>query len=38
VIIRYQTGGMVATGGTITVVGSYTYHTFNSNGTFQRTL
>lgn len=34
VIIRYRTGAMTATGGTITVAGSYTVHTFITNGTF----
>lgn len=37
VIIRYRTKGKIkeATGGTKTVVGDYTIHTFTSNGTFQ---
>jgi hypothetical protein len=34
VVIRYLTGSMSATGGTITTVGLYTVHTFTSNGTF----
>ena len=34
VIIRYLTGSMTATGGTITTSGSYTIHTFTSSGTF----
>jgi hypothetical protein len=34
VIIRYLTGAISATGGTITTSGSYTIHTFTSNGTF----
>ena len=34
VIIRYKTGSMTATGGTITTSGDYTIHTFTSNGTF----
>ncbi len=33
-IIRYLTGSMTATGGTITTSGGYTIHTFTSNGTF----
>lgn len=37
VIIRYLTGSMVATGGTITTSGSYTIHTFTSSGTFEIT-
>lgn len=32
-VIRYP-GAAVATGGTITYADGYTYHTFNSNGTF----
>ena len=32
-IVRYQ-GGQRGTGGTITSSGGYTYHTFNSSGTF----
>lgn len=34
VIIRYTTGSMTATGGTITTNGGYTIHTFTSSGTF----
>lgn len=34
VIIRYPGSGSQALGGTITYSGSYTYHTFNSSGTF----
>jgi len=34
VIIRYVTGSISATGGTITTSGGYTIHTFTSNGTF----
>ena len=34
VIIRYLTGAMTATGGTITTSGSYRVHTFTSGGTF----
>lgn len=34
VVIRYPTGSLVATGGTITTVGTYTVHTFTGNGTF----
>lgn len=34
VIIRYQTGTILATGGTITTSGEYTIHTFTSSGTF----
>jgi len=34
VIIRYLTGTANATGGTITTSGSYTIHTFTSNGNF----
>lgn len=34
VIIRYLTGAITATGGTITTDGSYTVHTFTSSGTF----
>jgi hypothetical protein len=37
VIIRYLTGAITATGGTIVTSGGYTYHTFTSNGTFTRT-
>ena len=33
-IIRYAGSGSRATGGTITYSGSYTYHTFTSNGSF----
>jgi hypothetical protein len=33
VIIRYS-GGQRATGGTVTTVSGYTYHTFTSSGTF----
>ncbi len=36
-IIRYLTGAITATGGTIVTSGGYTYHTFTSNGTFTRT-
>ena len=36
-IIRYLTGVITATGGTIATSGGYTYHTFTSNGTFTRT-
>lgn len=34
VIIRYPTGKVTATGGTITTVGNDTIHTFTSSGTF----
>lgn len=34
VIIKYQTGSIKATGGTITTSGLYTIQTFNSSGTF----
>ena len=34
VIIRYPTGSMTATGGTITTSGGYTIHRFTSSGTF----
>ncbi len=34
VIIRYPTGSMTATGGTITTSGGYTIHKFTSSGTF----
>jgi hypothetical protein len=34
VIISYPTGSLVATGGTITTVGTNTVHTFTSSGTF----
>lgn len=39
VVVRYRTAafasaGLVATGGTKTVYGEYTYHTFTANGTF----
>jgi hypothetical protein len=34
VIIRYVTGTVTATGGTVTTVGSDTVHTFTSSGTF----
>ena len=37
VIVRYLTGAITATGGTVTTSGAYTIHTFTSNGTFQRT-
>jgi hypothetical protein len=33
VIIRYA-GSQVATGGTVTSSGGYTYHTFTTSGTF----
>jgi hypothetical protein len=33
VIIRYA-GAQVGTGGTVTNVGGYTYHTFTSSGTY----
>lgn len=35
VIIKYLTGTLQATGGTITTSGSYTIHTFTSNGNFE---
>lgn len=34
VIVRYLTGTLVATGGTITTAGGYTVHTFTASGTF----
>jgi len=34
IIVRYVTGAVVATGGTITVSGQYTIHTFTANGNF----
>lgn len=34
VAIRYLTGALTATGGSITTSGSFTIHTFNSTGTF----
>jgi YD repeat-containing protein len=34
IIVRYPTGSMTATGGTVTTSGGYTIHTFTSNGTF----
>jgi hypothetical protein len=34
VIVRYNTGDLTATGGTITTTGSFTYHTFTGSGTF----
>lgn len=34
VIIRYITGTINATGGTVTTSGSYTIHKFTSSGTF----
>ncbi len=34
VILRYLTGSITATGGTITTSGGYTIHQFNSSGTF----
>ena len=37
VIIRYTTGVLVATGGTITTDGADTIHTFTSSGTFEVT-
>jgi hypothetical protein len=33
VILRYA-GGQVATGGTVTSSGGFTFHTFTSSGTF----
>jgi hypothetical protein len=33
VIVRYL-GGQRASGGTVTALGGYTYHTFTSSGTF----
>jgi hypothetical protein len=36
-IVRYPAGSIVATGGTITTTGGYTYHAFTSNGTWTRT-
>jgi len=38
VIIRYPTGSMTVTGGTITTVGGYTIHTFTSSGTLAVTV
>ncbi len=35
-VVRYLTGSMVGTGGTITTVGSYTIHTFTASGPFVR--
>lgn len=37
VIIRYPTGSLTATGGTVTTSGSDTIHTFTSSGTFEVT-
>jgi len=37
VIIRYKTGTITATGGTITTVNGYTVHTFTTSGTFNVT-
>lgn len=37
VIVRYLTGAITATGGTITADGLYTIHTFTGNGTFAST-
>jgi hypothetical protein len=37
VLIRYATGSMTATGGTITTSGGNTIHTFTANGNFVRT-
>lgn len=34
VIVRYLTGAITATGGTVTTSGSYTVHTFTTSGTF----
>jgi hypothetical protein len=34
VIVRYKTGRITATGGTITTANGYTYHTFTGNGSF----
>jgi YD repeat-containing protein len=34
VIVRYLTGSLTGTGGTITTAGGYTIHTFTANGTF----
>lgn len=36
VVIRYS-GPQQATGGTVSTISGYTYHTFNSNGTFEKT-
>lgn len=36
-IVRYLAGTIVATGGTITTTGGYTYHAFTSSGTWTRT-
>ena len=37
VILRYTGSTTKATGGTVTTVGGYVYHTFNSSGTFTPT-
>ena len=34
VIVRYKTGALTATGGTITTANGYTYHTFTTSGSF----
>ena len=34
VVIRYKATGSRATGGTVSITGSYVYHTFTSNGSF----
>jgi hypothetical protein len=34
IVVRYVTGTISATGGTVTIDGIYTLHTFTSNGTF----
>lgn len=36
VVVRYPTGSMTATGGTITTYGGFTVHTFLTSGTFTR--
>jgi ABC-type branched-subunit amino acid transport system ATPase component len=35
--VRYLTGRIIATGGTITTFGKYNIHTFTTSGTFQIT-
>lgn len=34
VIVSYPTGALTATGGTVSTAGGYTFHTFNSSGSF----
>jgi hypothetical protein len=36
-ILRYPTGALIATGGTVTTAAGFTIHTFTTSGTFTRT-